>query len=122
MVQIDDVKQISHEVVESHNSRGFAIVKLTPTESGSVGVLLNVTKEPLVVERRELRAKADVRKFLWDESRTARVRRKDRTWVWSRWIPEEGKSVVGLATMVNRDVAEKMARLNESYQWIEVGA
>ena len=32
MVQIDDVKRISHEVVESHNARGYALVKLTEAQ------------------------------------------------------------------------------------------
>jgi hypothetical protein len=118
MVQIDDVKQLSHEIVGSHNARGFSLVKITPTDIGSVGVLLNVTKTPLVVKGRELKAKADVRRFLWDQSRTTRMRRKDRTFVWTRYMKDEDVSVVGLATVVSREVAERMARLD--YQWIEV--
>jgi hypothetical protein len=32
----------------------------------------------------------------------------------------ENKSVVGLATMVRRDVAERLLTRNNEYQWIEV--
>lgn len=120
MVQIDDVKQISHDLVESHNARGFGLVKLTPTEPQSVGVLLNVTKEPLVVDGRELKAKVHVRKFLWELSKNAGLKRKDRSFVWSKYLEEEGKSVVGIATIVDRKVAELMALRDEGYQWIEV--
>ena len=124
MVKIDDVKTLSHKVVESHNHRGFALVKLTPTDcadGASVGVLLNVTKEPLVVKGRELKAKADVRRFLWELRASACVRRKDRTWLWSKYVEEQGVSLVGLATMTNRRVAEKLAALDGNYQFIEVG-
>lgn len=120
MVQIDDVKQLSHEIVESHNARGFALVRLTPTEPQPVGVLLNVTKEPWVTKGKELKAKADVRRFLWDQSKTARVRRKARTFVWTRYMKDEDVSVMGLATVVSQEVAEKMARIDEGYSWIEV--
>lgn len=120
MTQLDDVKQLSHDLVESHNARGFGLVKITPTESRSVGVLLNVTREPMVVEGRELKAKAHVRRFLWELSKSARLRRKDRSFVWSRYLADEGKSVIGIATIVDRKVAERMAERNESYQWIEV--
>ncbi len=54
MVQIDDVKHLSHEIVESHNKRGFALVRITPTDQQPVGVLLNVTKEPWVTKGKEL--------------------------------------------------------------------
>lgn len=118
MVQIDDVKQLSHEVVESHNKRGFSLVRITPTDRRPVGVLLNVTKEPWVTKGRELKAKADVRRFLWDQSKTARLRRKERTFVWSRYVAEEDVSVMGLATVVSREVAERMAK--RDYYWIEV--
>jgi hypothetical protein len=121
MVQIDDVKHLSHEVVASHNRRGFALVKLTPTDNDSVGVLLNVTKEPLVVEGKELKAKADVRRFLWEHRNSAKVRRKDRTWIWTRYLEDKGVSVMGFAAMTKREVAEKLAALNPDYQWIEVG-
>jgi hypothetical protein len=121
MVLIDDVKQISHEVVESHNRRGYSLVKLTPTETQSVGVLVNVTKEPLVVEGPELKAKADVRKFLWENRNGAKLRRKDRTWIWTRFLKDQGVSVVGLATMTKKEVAEKLSAKDPEYQWIEVG-
>lgn len=120
MVQIEDVKSLSHQVVESHNHRGFSLIKLIPGAFGSVGVLLNVTKNPWITNGRELKAKADVRKFLWDESKTAKMRRKARTFVWTRYIEAEDVSVMGLATLVNQGVAEKMARLDQSYHWIEV--
>jgi hypothetical protein len=86
-----------------------------------VGVLLNVTKEPLVVEGKELKAKADVRRFLWEHRNSAKVRRKDRTWIWTRYLEDQGVSVVGFAAMTKREVAEKLAALNPDYQWIEVG-
>lgn len=121
MVRIEDVKQISHEVVESHNRRGYAIVKLTPTDR-PVGVLLNVTREPLVRPGRELRAKADVRKFLWDCSQGAPERRKDRSFIWTRYVKDQDVSVMGLATVVGREVAERMSRRDECFQWIEVTA
>jgi hypothetical protein len=120
MVQIDDVKQLSHEIVESHNARGFALVRLTPTEPQPVGVLLNVTKEPWVTKGKALKAKADVRRFLWDQSKTARVRRKARTFVWTRYMRDEDVSVMGLATVVTREVAERMSQRDEGYSWIEV--
>lgn len=120
MVQIDDVKHLSHEIVESHNSRGFALVKLTPTDRNPVGVLLNVSKEPLVRKGRELKAKVDVRRFLWDHSKGAAMRRKDRTFVWSRYLEDQDVSLLGLATVVDRKVAEKMASIDDVYSWIEV--
>lgn len=120
MTQLDDVKQLSHDLVESHNARGFGLVKITPTETRSVGVLLNVTKEPMVIDGRELKAKAHVRKFLWELSKGSRLRRKDRSFLWSRYLADEGKSVIGLATIVDRKVAERMAERDQSYQWIEV--
>jgi len=120
MIQIEDVKQISHEVVESHNNRGFAIVKITPTDYGPVGVLLNMTKEPLIKKGSELRAKADVRKFLWDQSKKLQMRRRDRSFIWTRYVEAEDSSVMGLATLVSREVAERMAKLDNGYQWIEV--
>lgn len=123
MIQIDDVKKISHQVVESHNNRGYALVKLTPTGPESVGVLVNMTRDPLVCKGKELRAKADVRRFLWERSsgKDAGIRRKDRTWVWSRYLAEEDVSLVGLATMADRKVAERLSSLNPDYQFIEVG-
>lgn len=120
MVQIDDVKQLSHEVVESHNKRGFALVRITPTGPYPAGVLLNVTKKPWVAKGRELKAKADVRRFLWSESKTARLRRKMRTFVWTRYVESEDVSVIGLATVVTKEVAERMGKLDQGYQWIEV--
>lgn len=120
MVQIEDVKQLSHEVVESHNSRGYAIVRITPTDPLPVGVLLNVSKEPWVIAGPELKAKADVRRFLWEQSKGPQLRRKARSFVWSRYLKDQDKSVMGIATMVSRDVAERMSKLNEDYQWIEV--
>lgn len=121
MVKIEDVKTISHEVVASHNARGFAIVSLTPTDQIPVGVLLNVTKDPWVKEGPELRAKADVRTFLWAQSQGAGLRRQERSCVWSRYVKEENRSVMGIATVVSRGVAERMTKLNDGYQWIEVG-
>lgn len=121
MVQLEDVKNLSHKVVESHNHRGFALVKLTPTDRFPVGVLLNVTKEPLVVEGKELKAKADVRRYLWALRASPSIRRKDRTWIWSKYMEDRGVSLVGLATMTNRKVAEKLAALDSNYQFIEVG-
>lgn len=122
MVQIDDVKQLSHRIVEFHNKRGFSLVPITPTDPvlQPVGVLLNVTKEPWVTKGRELKAKADVRRFLWAESKTARLRRKDRTFVWTRYMKDEDVTVMGLATVVSREVAERMGQRNQGYQWIEV--
>ena len=120
MVQIEDVKQLSHEVVESHNSRGFAIVRITPTDPLPVGVLLNVSKSPWVIDGKELKAKADVRRFLWEQSKGSQLRRKGRSFVWSRYMKDQDKSVMGIATMVSREVAERMSKLNEDYQWIEV--
>lgn len=120
MVQIDDVKQLSHEIVESHNKRGFALVRITPTDPQPVGVLLNVTKEPWVTKGKELKAKADVRRFLWAESKTARLRRKERTFVWTRYMKDEDVSVMGLATVVSKEVAERMSQRDQGYQWIEV--
>lgn len=121
MVQLDDVKTLSHKVVESHNHRGYALVKLTPTEAQPVGVLLNVTKEPLMVSGKELKAKADVRRYLWSLRASASIRRKDRTWIWSKYLEDQGVSLVGLATMTDRKVAEKLAALDSNYQFIEVG-
>jgi hypothetical protein len=121
MVLLDDVKHLSHLVVESHNHRGYSLVKLTEQRSPSVGVLLNVTLTPLVVRGRSLKAKADVRKFLWDIRKTAKMRRKDRTWIWTKYVEEEGVSLMGLATTTKRTVAEKLAALNPNYQFIEVG-
>jgi hypothetical protein len=119
MVRIEDVKQLSHEVVESHNNRGFSIVKLTDGERPE-GVLLNVTLEPLVRKGRELRAKADVRRFLWECSQCTGGRRKDRSYVWTRYMDDQDVSVMGLATVVSKEVAERMIRKNEGFQWIEV--
>ena len=123
MIQIEDVKTLSHRVVESHNARGFSLVKIAPTGEGPVGVLLNMTKEPLVREGRQLRAKADIRAFLWDLSQNQNpcLRRKGRTWIWSRYLKDENVSMVGLATETTRDVAEKLAARDENYQFIEVG-
>lgn len=121
MVQLEDVKTLSHKVVESHNRRGYALVKLTPTDALPVGVLLNVTKEPLMVSGKELKAKADVRRYLWGLRASASIRRKDRTWIWSKYLEDQGVSLVGLATMTNRKVAEKLAALDSNYQFIEVG-
>jgi|LakMenEpi03Aug12_release.lakeMendotaPanAssembly.Ray.scaffolds.fasta_scaffold529192_2 hypothetical protein len=122
MIQIPDVKRISQQVVESHNNRGYALVKLTPTGRESVGVLVNVTKDPIVLPGKELKAKADVRRFLWERSQEgdASIRRKDRTWVWSRYLAEEDVSLIGLATMADRKVAERLSFLNPDYQFIEV--
>jgi hypothetical protein len=120
MVQIEDVKHLSHEVVESHNSRGFALVKITPTDRNPVGVLVNVTKEPVMRKGKELKAKVDVRRFLWAHSNGPALRRKDRTFVWSRYLADQDVSVMGLATVVDRKVAEKMQALDEVYSWIEV--
>jgi hypothetical protein len=121
MVKLEDVKQISHRVVESHNHRGYSLVKLTPTGDHSVGVLLNVSKTPLVVDGSLLKAKADVRKFLWELRSSPCVRRKDRTWIWTKYMEDQGVSLVGLATMTDRKVAEKLAALDPNYQFIEVG-
>jgi len=122
MVQIENVKHLSHEIVESHNSRGFALVRVTPTGRWPVGVLLNVTREPFVRKGRELKAKVDVRRFLWDQSKGAALKRKDRTFVWSRYLADQDLSVMGLATIVDRKVAEKMRQLDEGYSWIEVAS
>lgn len=123
MVKIDDVKEISHLVVESHNARGFSLVKLS--DAGPVGgtVLVNLSKKPLVRPGKELRAKADVRKFLWDLSQAAdpSLRRKDRTWIWTRYLKDEDVSMMGLATEARREVAERLAARDENYQFIEVG-
>lgn len=122
MVKIDDVKEISHLVVESHNSRGFSLVKLTPTGTQSVGVLVNLSKTPLVRPGKELRAKADVRKFLWDLSQASdpSLRRKGRTWIWSRYLKDQDVSLMGLAAEARKEVAERLAARNENYQFIEV--
>lgn len=122
MIHLEDVKKLSHEVVTSHNNRGYALVKLTPTGPESVGVLVNMTREPMVCKGRELRAKADVRRFLWEKTRLgdASIRRRGRTWVWTRYLEDEDVSVVGLATMADREVAERLAALNPDYQFIEV--
>jgi hypothetical protein len=117
---LEKVKSLSHRVAESHNNRGFSLVKVTETET-SGGVLVNVSREPLVVQGQALKAKADVRRFLWDMRKTAALRRKDRVWVWSRWMEEEGVSLVGLATMTDRKVAERLAGIDQNYQFIEVG-
>jgi hypothetical protein len=119
MVQIDDVKRISHEVVESHNARGYALVKLTEAHP-PVGVLLNLTKEPIMRPGKELRAKADIRRFLWETSHKG-LRRKDRTWVWTRYLEDRNVSLVGLAVMTSRKAAEKLSTINPEYQFIEVG-
>lgn len=123
MIQIEDVKRISHEVVESHNHRGYSLIKLTPTGDLPVGVLLNLTKDPVVRPGKELRAKADVRRFLWELSKAGNpcIRRKNRTWIWTRYLEDQDVSLVGLAAMTSRDVAEKLAALNPDYQFIEVG-
>jgi hypothetical protein len=105
-------------VVEQHNKRGFALVKMVDGSWPQDCVLVNVTKVPLVVEGKQLKAKADLRKWLWDERKTAAIRRKERTWLWSRLV--DGKSVVGFAAAVKKDVAERMAQRNPEYQWIEV--
>jgi hypothetical protein len=120
MIKIDDVKHLSHEVVESHNSRGFALVRITPTDPLPVGVLLNVTKDPVVRPGKELKAKVDVRRFLWDQGRKTVGRRKGRTWIWSRYLKDQDVSVMGLAAMVDRKVADRMMERNEAYSWIEV--
>ena len=120
MVQIEDVKQLSHSIVESHNARGFALVKLSTGNPKVQGVLLNVSKMPLVIDGAQLKAKADVRRFLWDHRNGATVRRKDRTWVWSRYLRDENKSVLGFATLTTKDVAERLRQINPEYEWIEV--
>jgi hypothetical protein len=122
MVKIDDVKELSHMIVESHNSRGFSLVKLTPTDPDSVGVLVNLSKVPVVRPGKELRAKADVRKFLWDltQAADASLRRKNRTWIWTRYIKDQDVSLIGLAAQASREVAERLATRNENYQFIEV--
>lgn len=121
MVQIDDVKRISHEVVESHNARGYALVKLTEAEP-PVGVLLNLTRDPIVRPGKALRAKADIRRFLWETSHGRGLKRKDRTWVWTRYLEDKDVSLVGLAVMTSRKAAEKLSTINPEYQFIEVGA
>lgn len=120
MVQIDDVKQLSHSIVESHNARGFSLVKLSAEDPKVQGVLLNVSKDPLVIDGAQLKAKADVRRFLWDNRNGATVRRKDRTWIWTRYLKEENKSVMGFATLTSKDVAERLRKINPEYEWIEV--
>lgn len=122
MIQMEDIKLMSRTLVESHNSRGFGLCRLTTKGPVPVGVLINISLEPAVVEGKTLRAKADIRKFLWDMSvkRGPSLRRKDRTWIWSNYMAAENKSVVGLATMVRRDVAERLLTRNNEYQWIEV--
>lgn len=121
MVQLEDVKRISHEVVESHNARGYSLVKLTPTDR-PVGVLLNLTREPLVIDGKELKAKADVRRFLWELSRgrSPNLRRKDRTWIWTRYLEDKNVSLVGIAASTTIDVAKKLAAVRPEYQFIEV--
>jgi hypothetical protein len=121
MVQLEDVKRISHEVVESHNARGYSLVKLTPTDR-PVGVLLNLTREPLVIDGKELKAKVDVRRFLWELSRgrSPNLRRKDRTWIWTRYLEDKNVSLVGIAASTTIDVAKKLAAVRPEYQFIEV--
>jgi hypothetical protein len=118
MVKLENVKELSHRVVEQHNRKGFALVKLTEDPWPAGHVLVNVTSRPLVVRGEALKAKADLRKWLWDERGSAAVRRKSRTWLWSRVV--EGKSLVGFAAAVRRDVADRMVLRNPEYQWIEV--
>ena len=115
---VENMKELSHRVVEQHNKKGFALVKITDDPWPKGCVLVNVTKSPLVVEGEALKAKADLRRWLWDERKGAAMRRKRRTWLWSRVV--EGKSVVGFAAAVNRGVAERMVQRNPEYQWIEV--
>lgn len=118
MTRLENVKELSHMVVEQHNKKGFSLVKLTADPWPAGHVLVNVTSRPLVVSGKDLKAKADVRRWLWDERDGAAMRRKDRTWLWSRVV--EGRSVVGFAAAVTRKVAERMAERNQEYQWIEV--
>lgn len=118
MVQLENVKELSHQVVEQHNKKGFSLVKITRDPWPAGHVLVNVTKTPLIVSGEELKAKADLRRWLWNERKSAAVRRKARTWLWSRVV--EGSSVVGFAAAVRREVAERMAERSPEYQWIEV--
>lgn len=115
---LENVKELSHKVVEQHNGRGFALVKMVDGPWPQGHVLVNVTKAPLVVEGEALKAKADLRRWLWEERKGAAMRRKERTWLWSRVVG--GKSVVGFAAAVKRGVAERMVQRNPEYQWIEV--
>lgn len=118
VILVENMKELSHRVVDQHNRKGFSLVKLTEDPWPQGHVLVNVTRAPLVVEGGALKAKADLRRWLWDERKSAAMRRKNRTWLWSRVV--EGKSVVGFAAAVSRDVAERMSRRSPEYQWIEV--
>jgi hypothetical protein len=120
MLRLENVKELSHQVAEQHNKKGYALVKITSDPWPSGHVLVNVTKNPLVVDGASLKAKADIRKWLWDESRAFRaaLRRKKRTWIWSRVAGED--TLVGFATAVRKNVAERMVQRNADYQWIEV--
>ena len=118
MVKLENVKELSHKVVEQHNKKGFSLVKLTEDPWPAGHVLVNITRRPLVVPGEALKAKADLRRWLWNERGSAAVRRKTRTWLWSRVV--DGESMVGFATAVRREVADVMAKRSPEYEWIEV--
>lgn len=91
---------LSHLVCDLHTQEGHAAVWLyegTECEDGVVPAKLDV-KNVLEVKGRRLRAKADVRRFLYESPR--HIRERLNTVVWSAYDEERDVSVLGTGQAV----------------------
>ena len=98
-------KDISRKLVDLHDEKEAAIIRLTPHSTGS---LVNLSDDDfcLEVDGRKITAKR-VRKFLW-ENRKKRALQRKKAVVWSAYIKEEDKSYVGVGALTSPEVATRM--------------
>jgi len=98
-------KDISRKLVELHDEKEAAIIRLTPH---STGELVNLSGDDfcLEVEGKKLTAKK-VRKFLW-ENRKKRALQRKKAVVWSAYIEDEDKSYVGVGALTSSEIATRM--------------
>ena len=120
MRHLENVIEISNRIAENHLAAGESLVPLSAFSP--TGVLVNVSRVPFVKVGRVLNPKRDVRKFLWHMSSggNASIRRANRSCVWTKWLPDEGVSIMGFATMASRPVAERLVQICSEYEFIEV--
>ena len=52
-------------------------------------------------------APRDIRKFLW-ENRGMRCITRDRSFIWSKYLPKSDSSVIGIGTLTTEKVLERM--------------
>tara|TARA_R100001082_G_C4354346_1_gene156060 strand:- start:535 stop:849 length:315 start_codon:yes stop_codon:yes gene_type:complete len=100
-----DWKKLSKKLVDLHEEKEAAIIRLTPA---TIGEVINLSSDGfcLEVEGKKLSPKK-VRKFLWENRKKRALQRKQAV-LWSAYMEEEDKSYVGVGALTSPKVAARI--------------